>query len=152
MKQNCAYEHRISIMGATSSDQGSQPILYGLHRLPPSGSVPVDMVFVNARPVPLHAMFSTCQSAHIALIFARLLCVPPVAFPPGTLVAWPPPIPTTVTFGLATKLASLVVLPTPWNRTAVEVLSCAGANTIKTVGLEILSAEIPTTPDVALIP
>src|SRR6266581_1792210 len=61
-------------------------------------------------------------------------------------------VPTTFTFELAAKFVSLVVSPTPWNRTAVEVLSCTGANTMKTVGLEILSAEIPTTPNVALIP
>jgi hypothetical protein len=60
--------------------------------------------------------------------------------------------PKTVTLALLAKSAWVVVLPIPWNRTAVEVLSCAGANTMKTVGLEILSAEIPTTPDVALIP
>ena len=44
-------------------------------------------LFVNAGPVPLHGMVSVCQSANSALIFVRLLCVPPVAVPPGLLVA-----------------------------------------------------------------
>src|SRR5439155_244421 len=62
--------------------------VYGVQRRFPSGSPPVDVVFVNAGPVPLQLMVSTCQSAKRALIFVRLLCVPPWALPPGGVLTW----------------------------------------------------------------
>src|SRR5712691_1130789 len=88
--------------------------VYGVQRRFPSGSLTVDAVFVNAGPVPLHAMFSTCQSANMALIFVRLLCVPPVAVPPGVLA-----FANTFTFELAAKFVWLVVSPMPWKFTVV---------------------------------
>src|SRR5205807_2761668 len=100
------------------------------------GSVPVAAALVNAGPVPLlQSMFSTCQSAHSALIFARALFVPPVALPPGTLVAWPLPIPLTVTFEMAARFAWLVVSAIPAKVTLVPD-AWAGANTINVVGFE----------------
>ena len=106
-----------------------------------SGSFPGLLMLVNAGPVPLQYMVSTCQSAHIALIFLRLLCVPPVALPPGALV-WA----KTFTPGGAE-------VPSP-RKLTVAVDACAGANTIKLTGLVILSADIGTFPGktFALIP
>ena len=65
-------------------------------------------MLVNAGPVPLHGMVSTCQSAKSALIFVRLLCVPPAAGPLGVVADR-----RTVTFALLTKVAWVVVLPMP---------------------------------------
>src|SRR5215471_566618 len=91
--------------------------IYGLQREPPSGSVAVDALLVKAAPAPLQGMFSACQSANRALICVRRLWVPPVAVPPGTLAAWPPPIPTTVTFALLARLVGVVVSAVPWKPT-----------------------------------
>jgi hypothetical protein len=69
-------------------------------------------MLVNAGPVPLQGIVSTCQSAKSALIFVRLLCVPPAAGPSGVVADR-----RTVTGALLTKLAWLVVLPMPWKFT-----------------------------------
>ena len=92
-------------------DQGPE----GDQRYGASGSFPGSVVFVNAGPVPLQAMLSTCQSAKTALILVRLFCVPPIAGPPGMVVAWPLPAPTavTVTLALPAKFVWLVVLAIP---------------------------------------
>jgi hypothetical protein len=86
-------------------------------------------------------MISVCQSAHIALIFLRLACVPPVASPPGVLV-WA----KTFTPGKGESPAPAKV--------TVAVDACAGANTIKVIGFVILSADIGTLPGkmLALMP
>jgi hypothetical protein len=104
--------------------------------------VPTGAVLVNAGPVPLlQSMISVCQSAHIALIFLRLACVPPVALPPGVLV-WAKPC----TPGKGESPAPAKV--------TVAVDACAGANTIKVIGFVILSADIGTLPGkmLALMP
>jgi hypothetical protein len=57
-------------------------------------------------------------------------------------------------FGLLAKVAGVVVSALPWKIAfvAVVVESSAGANNMRTVGLEILSADIPITPGVPLMP
>src|SRR5437773_11333287 len=88
------------------------------------------MVFVNV----VQGMVSQCKSAKSALIFVRLFCVPAVAAPPGTLVAWPAAVAKTVAPGTSVAV--------PWKVT-VAPDACAGANNIKIVGLVILSAATP---------
>lgn len=86
-------------------------------------------MFVNAGPVPLQNMLSTCKSPKMALIFARLFCVPPVAFPPGVLAAARTLTPGGDEFPAPVKLT-------------LAVDACAGANSMKVVGFLILSADI----------
>ena len=103
------------------------------------------MLFVNAGPVPLHAIVSACQSPKSALILVRLLAVPPMAVPPGLLAAGIPPV--------LTVIPGKVIAAVPWKATVFPD-AWAGANTIKVTGLVILSAEIGTLPGkiLALIP
>ena len=84
-------------------------------------------------------MLSQCRSAKSALIRARLFCVPPVASAPGgVLLAALLPIPSTVTPGAAE-------MAVPWKLT-VAPGACAGAKSMNTVGLVILSADIAMPP------
>src|SRR4029077_3295733 len=108
---------------------------WGDQRYGPSGAPPGSEVCVNAVPVPLQAIVSACQSANSALIFLRLLCVPPCELAPGGVLR----AAKTVTPGAEE-------LPQP-KKLTVAVDACAGANTIKAVGLVILSAEIGTPPE-----
>ena len=81
-------------------------------------------------------MVSQCRSAKRALIRVRLLCVPPVASPPGdAVVAALPPCPETVTPGAAEVACALET-----HSCAPD--ACAGANNMNAVGLVILSADI----------
>jgi hypothetical protein len=77
-------------------------------------------------------MASACQSANSAVIFLRLLCVPPWASAPGGVLS-----------AAKTLTPGAEELPQP-KKLTVAVDACAGAKTIKAVGLVILSAEIGT--------
>jgi hypothetical protein len=90
-------------------------------------------VLVNAGPVSLQGIVSTCQSARIALIFARLFCVPPAGTPPGLLLM--------VLLFPRSVVPGAGEFPNPWKLTVVPDF-CAGANMIKTVGSVILFADI----------
>lgn len=94
------------------------------------------VVLINAGPVPLQSMLSTCQSAQRALIFVRLFCVPPLAAAPGLLVPA-----YSVTPGAAAVAVAFVL------KVTVVPVSWAGENTMNVTGFVILSAEIAAPPE-----
>src|SRR5581483_11331331 len=98
----------------------------------PSWPGTFETVTVNAA----HDMVSQCRSPKSALIRCRELLVPPLAIPPGVLVAVLLPFPRTVTPGAAE-------IAVPWKVT-VGPDACAGANSINPVGLVIFVAAIAT--------
>ena len=94
----------------------------------------LDVVVANA----VQDMFSQCRSPKRALTRCRELCVPPVATPPGLLVAVLLPFPITVTPG-----ADEIAVP---RKLTVAPEVCAGANNIKPVGLVIFVVDSAAPP------
>src|SRR5919106_6756286 len=77
--------------------EGGVGVGTGFQRYCPSGSLAVAASFVNV----VQDMLSACRSPKRALIRLRLFCVPPMASPPGLLVALLLLIPRTLTPGAA---------------------------------------------------